>query len=233
MRDAQRRPSFTVGTSLDPIQIRIFFLRTAEFGAQSDAFLCSKDCSDVVLLMVGEEICLLSLIVQTRKVTSDMCDFPPQFARHTSTIARRDSAVFGGEQFRQWRIQISHYPPSLPLSALTPCVVYELLNLNDLVLDIASVNTVEIGRCYTSAATCVYVETHSGQQMLVHFTGQTKIQLTRHFSTRETASTVDTATVTLPHPPAYRHLIYKPYKALLFVVTCAQYIDRYMNEWMD
>jgi hypothetical protein len=46
--------------------------------------------------MVGEEICLLSLIVQTKKVTSDMCAFPPQFARHTSTIARRASVVFGG-----------------------------------------------------------------------------------------------------------------------------------------
>jgi hypothetical protein len=92
--------------------------------------------------MAGEEICLLSLIVQTRKVTSDMCDFLPQFARHTSTIALRALAVFGGEQFRHWRSQISHYIPPLPLSALTPCVVYELLNLNDLVLDIASVSTV-------------------------------------------------------------------------------------------
>jgi hypothetical protein len=61
----------------------------------------------VVLLMAGEEICLLSLIVQTRKVTSDM-HFTPQFARHTSTIASRALAVFGGEQFRHWRIQISH-----------------------------------------------------------------------------------------------------------------------------
>jgi hypothetical protein len=92
--------------------------------------------------MVGEEICLLSLIVQTRKATNDMCDFTPQFARHTSTIARRASAVFGGEQFRHCRIQISHYPPPLPLSALAPSVVYELLNLNDIVLDSASVNTV-------------------------------------------------------------------------------------------
>jgi hypothetical protein len=33
-------------------------------------------------------------------------------------------------------------------------VVYELLNLNDLVLDIASVSTVWIGRYYTSAFTC-------------------------------------------------------------------------------
>jgi len=96
----------------------------------------------MVLLMVGEDICLPSLIVQTRKVTSDICDFPPQFARHTSTIARRASAVFGGEQFRHWMIRISHYPPPLPLSALSPCMVYGLLNLNDLVLDIASVNTV-------------------------------------------------------------------------------------------
>lgn len=80
----------------------------------------------MILLAVGEEICLLSFIVQTRKVTSDMRDFPPQFARHTSTIASRASTVFGGEQFRHWSIQISHYPPLLPLFALTPCVVYEL-----------------------------------------------------------------------------------------------------------
>ena len=75
---------------------------------------CKEDYGGLVLLMVGEEICVLSLIMQTRKVTSDMCDFPPQFARHTSTIARRASAVFGAEQFRHWRIQISH-SPSLPL----------------------------------------------------------------------------------------------------------------------
>lgn len=142
MRDAPRRPSCTFGTSLGRIQIRIF-LCTPEFSTQTNVFVCCKDYySDVVLLMVGEEICLLSRIVQTRKVTNDMCDFPPQFARHTCTIARRGSAVFGGEQFRLWRIQISHYPPLFPLSALTPCVVYELLNLNDLVLDIASVNTI-------------------------------------------------------------------------------------------
>ena len=74
---------------------------------------------------------------------------------------------------------------------------------------------------------------HSGRQMVVQFIGQTKIQLTRHFSTRESASTNDITTVTLPHPPAYCHLIYKPYKALLFVVTCTQYVDRYMDGWID
>ena len=97
-----------------PVQIRIL-LRTPEFGTKTNVFVCCKeDYSDVVLLMVGEEICLLLPVVQTRKVTSDMCDFPPQFARHTSTIARRASAVFGGEQFRHWRIQIK-------VTVLPPC----------------------------------------------------------------------------------------------------------------
>jgi hypothetical protein len=118
------RLSCAFGTSFGRTQIRIF-LRTPEFGTQIDVFVCCKEGhGDVVLLMVGEEICLLSFIEQTRKATSDMRNFPPQFARHTSTIARRASAVFGGEQFRHWRIQISHYPPSLPLCALTPCGVW-------------------------------------------------------------------------------------------------------------
>jgi thiaminase len=49
--------------------------------------------------------------------------------------------------------------------------------------------------------------------MLVHFAGQTKIQLTRHFYyARETASANDIATAPLPQPHAYHHIVHKPCK---------------------
>ena len=122
-----------------PDQIGIF-LRTPEFGTETGVFVCCKeDYSDVILLVVGEEICLLLLIVQTRKVTSDMCDLPPQFARHTSALQPCSSANSSGTGGSRCHCPP---PPPAPLSAPTPCVTCELLNLNNLVLKIVSVNSV-------------------------------------------------------------------------------------------